>query len=67
MYFFIPVPLYTYSFVKQYYEMMAKNPSELHKFYNDDSAFSHCENNQVIFYVCNAVYSYPSLLVLLLI
>jgi len=36
------------SFIKQYYEMFAGNPSELHRFYKDESSFSHAEGHQVI-------------------
>mmetsp|Transcript_16882 Transcript_16882/g.25427 ORF Transcript_16882/g.25427 Transcript_16882/m.25427 type:complete len:493 (-) Transcript_16882:166-1644(-) len=35
------------SFVKQFYEMLTKNPGELHRFYKDESAFSHSEGHQV--------------------
>jgi hypothetical protein len=35
------------SFIKQYYEMFAKNPAELHRFYKDESSFSHAEGHQV--------------------
>jgi hypothetical protein len=35
------------SFIKQYYELMAKNPSMLHRFYKAESFFTHCEGQQV--------------------
>lgn len=37
------------SLVKQFYEMLSKNPSELYKFYAEQSYFLHCENSQVSF------------------
>lgn len=37
------------SFIKQYYEMMAKHPENLHKFYNEDSHFLHSDLNHVRF------------------
>ena len=36
------------SFIKQFYEMMAKKPWELHRFYKDSSSFTHCEGQQVL-------------------
>ena len=51
---FLPHPLilvfslrYSCSFIKQYYELMAKNPSMLHRFYKAESFFTHCEGQQV--------------------
>ena len=35
------------SFIKQYYELMSDNPSMLHRFYKDESFFTHCEGQQV--------------------
>lgn len=35
------------SFIKQFYEMLAKNPSELHRFYKDESSFAHADVHQV--------------------
>lgn len=35
------------SFIKQFYEMMAKNPGELHRFYKSESTFSHAEGHQI--------------------
>lgn len=40
------------SFIKQFYEMMSKNPSELHKFYSDESHFLHSEDSQKQESVC---------------
>eukprot|EP00596_Hydrurales_sp_CCMP1899_P007109 CAMPEP_0119042014 /NCGR_PEP_ID=MMETSP1177-20130426/14293_1 /TAXON_ID=2985 /ORGANISM="Ochromonas sp, Strain CCMP1899" /LENGTH=385 /DNA_ID=CAMNT_0007008513 /DNA_START=152 /DNA_END=1306 /DNA_ORIENTATION=+ len=34
------------SFIKQFYEMLAKNPSEMHRFYKEESFFTHCEGQQ---------------------
>ena len=31
------------SFIKQYYEIMVKHSSNLHRFYLDKSSFTHCE------------------------
>jgi hypothetical protein len=36
-----------HSFIKQFYEMMAKKPWELHRFYKEESNFTHCEDQQV--------------------
>lgn len=36
-----------FSLVKQFYEMLSKNPSELHKFYAEQSFFLHSESSQV--------------------
>ncbi len=36
--------LFFSSFVKQFYDMLARNPSELHRFYTEDSSFSHAEH-----------------------
>ena len=36
------------SFIKQFYEMMAKKPCELHRFYKHSSSFTHCEGQQVL-------------------
>lgn len=36
-----------HSFIKQYYEMMAKHPENLHKFYNEDSFFLHSDLTHV--------------------
>lgn len=35
------------SFIKQYYEVLSKNPSDLYKFYNHESQFTHCDNHQI--------------------
>eukprot|EP01041_Mallomonas_annulata_P003421 gene3421-6788_t len=35
------------SFIKQYYDMFARNPGELHRFYKEDSNFIHGEGHQV--------------------
>jgi hypothetical protein len=35
------------SFIKQYYEILAKGPENLHKFYNEDSNFLHSDLTQV--------------------
>lgn len=35
------------SFIKQYYDMFARNPGELHKFYKEDSAFAHGDGVQI--------------------
>lgn len=32
------------TFVKQYYDMMARNPQELHRFYTEESQFCHAED-----------------------
>jgi len=32
------------SFVKQFYDMLARNPSELHRFYTEESSFCHAEH-----------------------
>lgn len=34
------------SFVKQYYHLLAKNPETLHRFYKDDSKFTHGHGSQ---------------------
>lgn len=36
-----------HSFIKQYYEMMAKHPENLHMFYNEDSFFMHSDLTHV--------------------
>ncbi len=53
------------SFIKQFYEMMAKKPWELHRFYKEESNFTHCEDQQVRFLpfvhvVCQPVAPVPS-------
>mmetsp|Transcript_29240 Transcript_29240/g.29607 ORF Transcript_29240/g.29607 Transcript_29240/m.29607 type:complete len:499 (+) Transcript_29240:211-1707(+) len=35
------------SFIKQYYDMLARNPSELHRFYKEDSSFIHSDGVQI--------------------
>lgn len=36
------------SFIKQYYDMFSRNPSELHRFYKEESAFTHAEVHQEV-------------------
>lgn len=35
------------SFIKQYYEKLARNPQDLHKFYKDNSFFTYVDGVQV--------------------
>lgn len=41
-----PRPLNTPRFIEQYYKKVSDDPAELHKFYVEDSSFSHTENPQ---------------------
>ena len=37
-----------FSFIKQYYEMLTKNPSNLYRFYKDESCMVHAESNDAM-------------------
>lgn len=40
------------SFIKQYYDLFARNPSELHRFYKEESTFILADVNQISEQVC---------------
>ena len=44
--FFKIIPVF--SFIKQYYEMLTKNPSNLYRFYKDESCMVHAETNDAM-------------------